>query len=230
MALFQRRKTIYLIAFVLISCGGKHYHDGKYKSNVYDGGTWAGMHTELLTVDGNEMEVAKYTLEGKMAGRYKFKCTQYPDKIEFEERDVTRILQLDGENLVLDEITVYKPINQDDSVEKVESKSLPEQRIDNAQESSTSVTHGMTAKDSAQALYSLTLQRLDALAEESDTLKSQVSDNNSQISSVESEISSILSMKNPSAAEVKRAKTLIAQLNQTIANLEAENARQQDDQ
>jgi chaperonin cofactor prefoldin len=69
------------------------------------------------------------------------------------------------------------------------------------------------------------LQRLDALTGENNTLKNQANDNNSQISKLKAEISSILSKKNASDAEVKRAKALIAQLNQTIANLEAENAR-----
>ncbi len=93
------------------------------------------------------------------------------------------------------------------------------------QEKSVAVTQAMTARDSAQALYSLTLQRLDALTGENNTLKNQASDNNSQISKLKAEISSILSKKNASDAEVRRAKALIAQLNQTIANLEAENAR-----
>jgi len=93
------------------------------------------------------------------------------------------------------------------------------------QEKSVAVNQAMTAKDSAQALYSLTLQRLDALTGENNTLKNQVGDNNSQISKLKAEISSILSKKNASESEVRRAKALIAQLNQTIANLEAENAR-----
>jgi cell division protein FtsB len=92
-------------------------------------------------------------------------------------------------------------------------------------EKSVAVTQAMTARDSAQALYSLTLQRLDALTGENNNLKNQVTDNNSQISKLKNEITSILSKKNASEAEVKRAKALIAQLNQTIANLEAENAR-----
>jgi cell division protein FtsB len=93
------------------------------------------------------------------------------------------------------------------------------------QEKSVAVTQAMTARDSAQALYSLTLQRLDALTGENNNLKNQVSDDNSQISKLKAEITSILSKKNASDAEVRRAKALIAQLNQTIANLEAENAR-----
>jgi cell division protein FtsB len=92
-------------------------------------------------------------------------------------------------------------------------------------EKTVAVTQAMTARDSAQALYSLTLQRLDALTGENNTLKNQAADNNSQISKLKAEISGILSKKNASEAEVRRAKALIAQLNQTIANLEAENAR-----
>jgi len=93
------------------------------------------------------------------------------------------------------------------------------------QEKSVAVTQAMTARDSAQALYSLTLQRLDALTGENNNLKNQVTDDNSQISKLKKEIASILGKKNASEAEVRRAKALIAQLNQTIANLEAENAR-----
>jgi hypothetical protein len=93
------------------------------------------------------------------------------------------------------------------------------------QEKTLAVNTAMTARDSANALYSLTLQRLDALTGENNTLKGQVSDNNSQISKLKNEITSILSKKNASDADVKRAKALIAQLNQTIANLETENAR-----
>ncbi len=93
------------------------------------------------------------------------------------------------------------------------------------QEKSVAVTQAMTARDSAQALYSLTLQRLDALTGENNTLKNQAADNNSQIGKLKSEITSLLNKKNASDADVRRAKALIAQLNQTIANLEAENAR-----
>lgn len=93
------------------------------------------------------------------------------------------------------------------------------------QEKTVAVTQAMTARDSANILYQNTLQRLDALTGENNTLKSQVSDDNSQISKLKKEIAGILSKKNASEAEVRRAKALIAQLNQTVANLEAENAR-----
>lgn len=92
-------------------------------------------------------------------------------------------------------------------------------------EKTVAVTQAMTARDTAQLLYENTLQRLDALTGENNNLKNQITDDNSQISKLKKEIGSILSKKNASEAEVRRAKALIAQLNQTIANLEAENAR-----
>jgi cell division protein FtsB len=92
-------------------------------------------------------------------------------------------------------------------------------------EKTVAVTQAMTARDTAQLLYENTLQRLDALTGENNNLKNQITDDNSQISKLKKEISGILSKKNASEAEVRRAKALIAQLNQTIANLEAENAR-----
>ena len=92
-------------------------------------------------------------------------------------------------------------------------------------EKTVAVTQAMTARDTAQLLYENTLQRLDALTGENNNLKNQVTDNNSQISKLKNEITGLLSKKNASEADVKRAKALIAQLNQTIANLEAENAR-----
>lgn len=92
-------------------------------------------------------------------------------------------------------------------------------------EKTVAVTQAMTARDTAQLLYENTLQRLDALTGENNNLKNQVTDNNSQISKLKNEITGLLSKKNASEADVRRAKALIAQLNQTIANLEAENAR-----
>jgi cell division protein FtsB len=92
-------------------------------------------------------------------------------------------------------------------------------------EKTVAVNQAMTARDSAQQLYSLTLQRLDALTGENNNLKNEVSDKSSSINKLKNEITSLLSKSNASAADLKRAKALIAQLNQTIANLEAENAR-----
>ena len=78
-------------------------------------------------------------------------------------------------------------------------------------EKTVAVTQAMTARDSAQQLYSLTLQRLDNMTGENNSLKN--------------EINSLLGKNNATKADLQRAKALIAQLNQTIANLEVENAR-----
>jgi len=93
------------------------------------------------------------------------------------------------------------------------------------QEKTLAVNTAMTARDSAQAMYDMTLQRLDALTGENNTIKGQLSDKESQVNKLKSQISSILTKKNASEAELRQVKGLIAQLNSTIANLEAENAR-----
>jgi hypothetical protein len=71
----------------------------------------------------------------------------------------------------------------------------------------------------------LTLQRLDNMTGENNSLKNEVADKNSNINKLKNEINSLLSKNNATKADLQRAKALIAQLNQTIANLEVENAR-----
>jgi len=93
------------------------------------------------------------------------------------------------------------------------------------QDKTFAVNSAMTAKDSVQAMYDITLARLDTLTGENNNIKGQLSDRESQVNKLRTEISGILSKKNASDAEVRRAKSLIIQLNETIANLEAENAR-----
>ena len=93
------------------------------------------------------------------------------------------------------------------------------------QEKTLAVNIAMTGRDSVQMLYDMTLARLDTLTGENNSMKNQLSDNESQINKLRREINSILSKKNASDAELRRAKSLIAQLNNSIAALEAENAR-----
>ena len=57
------------------------------------------------------------------------------------------------------------------------------------------------------------------------SLSSKLTDKNSEIAKVKAEIRSILSKKNATAAELTRAKTLIAQLNDKISVLEQDVAR-----
>lgn len=93
------------------------------------------------------------------------------------------------------------------------------------QEKTLAANTALSSKDSVQMMYDMTLARLDTLTGENNNIKGQLSDRESQISKLNNEIKSILGKKNASEAELRRAKVLIAQLNSTIANLEAENAR-----
>src|ERR1700759_2677210 len=57
------------------------------------------------------------------------------------------------------------------------------------QEKTLAVNTAMTARDSAQAMYDVTLQRLDALTGENNTIKGQLSDRESQVSKLKNQIS-----------------------------------------
>jgi hypothetical protein len=83
----------------------------------------------------------------------------------------------------------------------------------------------LSSRDSVQLMYDMTLAKLDTMTGENNNMRNQLADNNSEISKLKKEIGSILSKKNASDAELRRAKALIAQLNESIATLEAENAR-----
>ena len=93
------------------------------------------------------------------------------------------------------------------------------------QEKTFAVNAAMSSRDSLKAEYETTLERLDSLTGDNNTKAGTISDKESEINKLKKEISRILSNKNASEAELKRARGLIAQLNNTIANLEAENAR-----
>ena len=87
------------------------------------------------------------------------------------------------------------------------------------------VNEAISAKDALRVEYDATLLRLDSLTGDNNNKAGVISDKNSEISKMKKEISSLLNKRNATEADLKRAKTLIAQLNDTIANLEAENAR-----
>jgi predicted nucleic acid-binding Zn-ribbon protein len=83
----------------------------------------------------------------------------------------------------------------------------------------------MSSRDSVTLLYNESLARLDSITGSNNNMQGQLSDNQTEISKLRKEISSILSKKNATQAELSRAKTLIASLNDKIGNLEAEVAR-----
>jgi outer membrane murein-binding lipoprotein Lpp len=80
-------------------------------------------------------------------------------------------------------------------------------------------------KSEIQRNFDASLTRLDSVTGINNELQGQLADKSSEISKMKSEIRSILNKKNASQAELKRAKTLISELNGKIDNLEQEVAR-----
>jgi hypothetical protein len=87
------------------------------------------------------------------------------------------------------------------------------------------VNTAMTAKDSVQLLYNDALTRLDSVTGTNNNLSGQLSDRQSDITKLKNEINRIMRDKNATAADYRRAKSLIGELNGKIANLEMEVAR-----
>ncbi len=80
-------------------------------------------------------------------------------------------------------------------------------------------------KSDIQTSFDASLARLDSMTSANTGLNSTVSEKNSEISRLKKEIRGILSNKKASGAELARAKTLIAQLNEKISGLEQEVTR-----
>lgn len=91
--------------------------------------------------------------------------------------------------------------------------------------SQTQVSTSMSQRDSVQLMYNDALSRLDSLTGSNNDFQGQLSESNSEISKLKSEIRTILNKKNATDAELKRARTLIATLNDKLANLEVEVTR-----
>ncbi len=93
------------------------------------------------------------------------------------------------------------------------------------QEKTLAVNNAMTAQDSIKALYDITLIRLDSITGDNNNKAGVISERETEINRLKKEISSVLNKRNATQAELNRAKGQIAQLNNLIAQLEAENAR-----
>lgn len=91
--------------------------------------------------------------------------------------------------------------------------------------SQSTMTSAMTARDSVQDLYNDALSRLDSITGSNNNLQGQLTDRQSDITKLKNEINSILKKRNATQAELNRAKSLIAELNGKIANLEMEVTR-----
>ncbi len=82
-----------------------------------------------------------------------------------------------------------------------------------------------TARDSVQTIYNDALTRLDSLVGSNNSLTGQLTERQTEIVKLKNQINAIMRNKNASAAELSRARTLIASLNEKISGMEAEVAR-----
>lgn len=83
----------------------------------------------------------------------------------------------------------------------------------------------MTHRDSVQNLYNEALVRLDSITGLNNNLQGEKSELQKDIDKKKAEIRSILSKKNATDAELKRARNMISELNEKITTLEAEVTR-----
>lgn len=90
---------------------------------------------------------------------------------------------------------------------------------------SLEVSNASTARDSVQSIYNDALTRLDSLVGSNNTLTGQLTERQTEIVKLKNEINGIIRNRNASAADLKRARTLIASLNDKISGLEMEVAR-----
>ncbi len=86
------------------------------------------------------------------------------------------------------------------------------------------------AKESAekmdiQSSFDASLARLDSMSSVNNGLQSQLAEKNTEITKAKAEIRSILNNKNATVSELKRAKTLIASLNDKISAMEMDIAQ-----
>ena len=93
------------------------------------------------------------------------------------------------------------------------------------QQQQTQIAKVSDEKSTIQTSFDASLARLDSMTTANTGLTSKLADKNAEIAKTKAEIRSILNKKNATAAELGRAKTLIASLNDKITGLEADVAR-----
>jgi len=86
-------------------------------------------------------------------------------------------------------------------------------------------TKAHTTIDSLRGEYDDALLRLDSITGSNNNLTGQIGERQAEIAKLRTEINRILKNKNASEADLRRARSLIAQLNSKIGSLEAEVAR-----
>jgi septal ring factor EnvC (AmiA/AmiB activator) len=93
------------------------------------------------------------------------------------------------------------------------------------QQQETQIAKVSTEKSDVQNSFDASLARLDSMSTVNTSLQGQLTEKNDEITKTKAEIRSILNKKNATAAELSRAKTLIASLNEKISAMEADVAR-----
>lgn len=93
------------------------------------------------------------------------------------------------------------------------------------QQQETQIAKVTEEKSDVQASFDASLSRLDSMSTVNTGLEGQLAEKNDEIAKVKSQIRSILNKKNASASELKRAKSLIASLNDKITSLETDIAQ-----
>jgi len=83
----------------------------------------------------------------------------------------------------------------------------------------------MSARDSLKQMYDDVTIRLDSLTGSNNNLQGQLTERQTDIAKLKNQINSILKNKNATDADLKKAKTLISELNGKIDGLEAEVTR-----
>ncbi|MEP6676042.1 MAG: hypothetical protein ABJA78_12850 [Ferruginibacter sp.] len=89
----------------------------------------------------------------------------------------------------------------------------------------TQIAQVTDEKSDIQKSFDGSLARLDSMATVNSGLEAKLTAKNGEIASTKTEIRSILNKKNATAAELSRAKTLIAKLNDNISSMQQEMAR-----
>ncbi|MYY28996.1 hypothetical protein [Elizabethkingia anophelis] len=99
------KKIIYMLlgSLMILGCNnGKHYHDGKYETQL--------MFMKInYNIDGDYI-----TIDNSLTGISKLKCQQYPDRIEYTEDNGTRriITALENGDLKFSEVVILRKIEQ----------------------------------------------------------------------------------------------------------------------
>ena len=90
------------------------------------------------------------------------------------------------------------------------------------QQQETTIAKVTDEKSDVQANFDASLARLDSMSSINTGLEGKLTERNNEIAQVKAEIRTILNKKNATAAELGRAKTLIASLNDKISSLETD--------